>query len=145
MEAASRRSVLGPALLGARMLHPDHHCESSSAGFYYANPSAEPSCRSSKAPQNSGGKGGARTHLLRTGIFLMSWPAPFKISQQACACCCLCMSVLLCLSASARVVLFLCLCVSARVCMMRVVHMCIFVRKIGRRLNKKSPLFPGNQ
>ena len=34
--------------------------------FYYAIPSAEPSCRTPKVPQNSGGEGGARTRLSRT-------------------------------------------------------------------------------
>ena len=35
----------------------------------YAHPSAEPSCRTPKVRQNSGGMGGAQTHLLRTGFF----------------------------------------------------------------------------
>ena len=36
--------------------------------FYYANPSAELSCRTTKVPQNLGGKGGAWNRLLRTGF-----------------------------------------------------------------------------
>ena len=35
---------------------------------YYANPSAEPSCRTSKVLQNSAELGGAQAHLLRTSF-----------------------------------------------------------------------------
>ena len=41
----------------------------SSTGFYYVKRSAEPSCGTSKVPQNSGEPLGARTSLSRTGFF----------------------------------------------------------------------------
>ena len=37
--------------------------------FYSAKPSAEPSCRTPRVPQNSGEEEGARTCLWRTGFF----------------------------------------------------------------------------
>ena len=46
-------------------------CESSSAGFFYAKGSAEPSCRAQKVLQNSGRGSGARVCPLRIGFFFL--------------------------------------------------------------------------
>ena len=44
-------------------------CEGSPAGFLVRKPFRRTHCRTPKVPQNSGAQGGARTHLLRTGLF----------------------------------------------------------------------------